>query len=80
MANSNEPGRSAGTSAPPTEVIPPSERRADKGFRKLGFWAIVIGGLLLGIAAVALEWARPAENDQAGRNPPQSDAGAVSPR
>jgi hypothetical protein len=76
MANPNEPDKSV----PPTEVRPPSDRRADKGMRKTGFWAIVLGVLLLGIVAVALEVARPAETDEGVRNPDEVDAGTITPR
>lgn len=76
MANPKEPR----TPVPPNEVLPPSDRRADKGMRKTGFWAIVIGAVVLGIAALVLEAVRPAEKDEGVRNPDEHDAGAIVPR
>lgn len=77
MSNPNEPNaRTDETNLPGEEVLPLSERRADKGMRRTGFWAIVIGVLALGLVAIVLEITRPADanvhTNPAGQGAPAS--------
>lgn len=48
----------------PVEDLPPSDQRADKGARKAGLWAIIIGALVLGITLAALEFGGRADEDR----------------
>jgi hypothetical protein len=74
MATWNE-GASDIDRRPPTEERSPSERRADKGPRRMGLWAIVVGTLVLGIVLAALDFAGRAEREQ--HQPPPDDSPAA---
>jgi hypothetical protein len=80
MTTPNEPRPFDREPEAPGGARRPSDRRADKGRLKAGFWAIVIGFLVLGIAVIALDLTRPAEKDEGIRNADEQDAGVIDPR
>ena len=77
MATPNQAGVSDTDRLPRTEERAPSDRRAHKGPRKVGLWAIVIGVLVVGVVLAALDFAGRAERE---RNQPPVDHPAPAQR